>query len=100
MAPAQVALHALRGGPGNAPEICERTGHIRSATDTALAELATAELASSVDGGWGTSTAPRHVGMYLGDRLIVQAPRSGDVVKVSSLDSWLPEVVAIRRMVA
>lgn len=55
---ARVAHHALPDGPGNAQAICERTGHRRSATGTALAELATAELARRVDGGDPADRAP------------------------------------------
>ena len=42
---------------------------------------------------------PGHVGMYLGQGLLVQAPHTGDVVKVSRSDSWASTFVAARRMV-
>ncbi|WP_442788554.1 C40 family peptidase [Kitasatospora sp. YST-16] len=42
---------------------------------------------------------PGHVGMYIGQGLIVQAPHTGDVVKISTLDSWRSDIVAARRIV-
>ena len=36
---------------------------------------------------WCSSTTGHHVGMYLGHGAFVQAPHTGDVVKVSTLDS-------------
>ena len=41
---------------------------------------------------------PRHVGMYIGQELIIQAPRTGDVVKISRLSNWLGQIAAIRRV--
>jgi hypothetical protein len=48
---ARLTLHALRTGPGNVHELCERTGRSRSATDKALSELAKATLIVKVDDG-------------------------------------------------
>ncbi|MFD9592551.1 C40 family peptidase [Kitasatospora sp. NPDC059973] len=42
---------------------------------------------------------PGHVGMYIGQGLVVQAPHTGDVVKISTLESWRPDIVAARRIV-
>jgi cell wall-associated NlpC family hydrolase len=52
-----------------------------------------------IPGGGGTRANPGHVGMYLGSGLIVQAPKTGDVVKVSKLSSWINQIAAIRRIV-
>jgi cell wall-associated NlpC family hydrolase len=43
---------------------------------------------------------PGHVGMYLGQHLVVQAPHTGDVVKVSRSDAWASNFVAARRIAA
>nr|WP_308440876.1 C40 family peptidase [Catellatospora chokoriensis] len=51
-----------------------------------------------IAGSQGTRAVPRHVGMYLGHGLIVQAPRTGDVVKVVPLSSWADQIAAIRRI--
>jgi cell wall-associated NlpC family hydrolase len=45
-------------------------------------------------------TSPRHVGMYLGQGLIIQAPSTGDVVKIVKLSGWLDRIAAIRRIIA
>ena len=42
---------------------------------------------------------PGHVGMYIGQGLVVQAPHTGAVVDVTSLATWLPDIVAARRIV-
>lgn len=47
----------------------------------------------------GTAQAPEHVGMFIGDGLILHAPRTGDVVKISTLADWRPDVLAARRIV-
>ncbi|MER5970734.1 C40 family peptidase [Streptomyces sp. NPDC002055] len=47
----------------------------------------------------GTAAVPEHVGMFIGQSLIVHAPRTGDVVRISTLASWRPQVLAVRRVV-
>jgi cell wall-associated NlpC family hydrolase len=43
-------------------------------------------------------TNPGHVGLYLGSGLLVQAPHTGDVVKISP--AWgASQIAAIRRIV-
>ncbi|WP_327643662.1 C40 family peptidase [Micromonospora zamorensis] len=51
-----------------------------------------------IPGSQGSMANPRHVGMYLGDGLIIQAPRTGDIVKITKLSSWIDEIAAIRRI--
>ncbi|MFB9464943.1 C40 family peptidase [Streptomyces cinereospinus] len=48
----------------------------------------------------GTAAAPDHVGMYIGSGLIVHAPRTGDVVRITTLAAWKSQVLAVRRIVA
>jgi cell wall-associated NlpC family hydrolase len=52
-----------------------------------------------IPGSDGTVSHPRHVGMYLGQGLIIQAPKTGDQIKISKLSSWLDDIAAIRRVV-
>ncbi|WP_435124407.1 C40 family peptidase [Micromonospora tulbaghiae] len=52
-----------------------------------------------IPGARGTTARPGHVGMYLGHGLIVQAPHSGDVVKISRLSAWAGQLAAVRRIV-
>ncbi|MFC8721883.1 C40 family peptidase [Kitasatospora sp. NPDC057198] len=47
----------------------------------------------------GTAAVPEHVGMFIGGGLVVQAPHTGDVVKVSTLAEWQPQILAARRIV-
>ncbi len=46
----------------------------------------------------GSATRPEHVGMYLGHGLILQAPHTGAVVKISRLAEWRPSLLAARRV--
>ncbi|OIK08056.1 C40 family peptidase [Streptomyces monashensis] len=47
----------------------------------------------------GTAEVPEHVGMVIGQGLIVNAPHSGDVVRLATLASWKPQILAARRVV-
>ncbi|MFF3127076.1 C40 family peptidase [Streptomyces sp. NPDC057908] len=46
----------------------------------------------------GTANTPEHVGMFIGQGLIIHAPRTGDVVRVTTLASWKPQILAARRV--
>ncbi|MGS2618063.1 C40 family peptidase [Micromonospora sp. LZ34] len=50
-----------------------------------------------IPGSRGSTSRPGHVGMYLGHGLLIQAPHSGDVVKISRLSAW--QLAAVRRVV-
>ena len=47
----------------------------------------------------GTAADPDHVGMVIGQGLIVNAPHTGAVVDVNTLADWKPRIVAARRIV-
>lgn len=47
----------------------------------------------------GTAKAPEHVGMFIGQGLVLQAPKTGDMVKISTLADWRADIVAARRVV-
>lgn len=49
-------------------------------------------------GADGTPQAPGHVGIYVGDGLIIHAPHTGDVVRYVKLSSWLPKIAQVRRV--
>ena len=36
---------------------------------------------------FGDSSSPHHVGMYIGDGMMIHAPQTGDVVKIASLSA-------------
>ncbi|GAA4262793.1 C40 family peptidase [Dactylosporangium darangshiense] len=52
-----------------------------------------------IPGSNGTPDRPGHVGLYLGDGLLVQAPHTGDVVKISRSSAWTSRISIIRRIV-
>lgn len=41
-----------------------------------------------IAGSMGTLASPRHVGMFIGRGLVVHSPRTGEVVRVVSYDSF------------
>ncbi|WP_225080514.1 C40 family peptidase [Streptomyces sp. CoT10] len=47
----------------------------------------------------GTAEVPEHVGMVIGQGLIVHAPHTGDVVRLATLASWKPQILAARQVV-
>lgn len=51
-------------------------------------------------GSDGTPQAPGHVGMYLGDGYVIEAPHTGTTISIDSWKTaWKPQTVAIRRIV-
>jgi len=52
-----------------------------------------------IPGSDGTPAAPGHVGMYAGNGYVVDAYDTDHGVILTTLDSWKPKVVAIRRVV-
>ncbi|MFD7972391.1 C40 family peptidase [Streptomyces clavifer] len=60
----------------------------------------------SVDALWpgdllfteGTANTPEHVGMLIGQGLIIHAPRTGDVVRITTLAAWKSQILAARRV--
>ncbi|MET8848625.1 C40 family peptidase [Amycolatopsis sp. NPDC004625] len=51
-----------------------------------------------IPGSLGTAQVPRHVGMYAGHGLIVDAYDTGTGVILESLSAWTSKIVAIRRI--
>jgi hypothetical protein len=51
-----------------------------------------------VPGADGTIEEPAHVGIYLGNGLLVQATHTGDVVRVTELSAWVGQIATIRRV--
>ncbi|MFD4505326.1 C40 family peptidase [Streptomyces sp. NPDC058457] len=47
----------------------------------------------------GTAAVPEHVGMAIGHGLVVHAPHTGDVVRITTLASWKSRILAARRVV-
>ena len=63
-----------------------------------LSQLQPGDLAFS-SGSDGTPTNPGHVGMFIGDDLVIEAPQSGEPVQLERLDGgyWNRQTTAIRR---
>jgi cell wall-associated NlpC family hydrolase len=53
-----------------------------------------------IPGSDGTAAHPGHVGLYLGDNLIIESPHTGDFTKIINWSAWSSQWVAIRRQVA
>jgi cell wall-associated NlpC family hydrolase len=50
-----------------------------------------------IAGSDGTATSPGHVGLYIGSGLVIQAPQTGQNVKITPFTgSWQRNTVAIR----
>jgi cell wall-associated NlpC family hydrolase len=51
-------------------------------------------------GSDGTAEDPGHVGMYVGQGLVIQAPQTGEDIEVTPFKGyWQQNVVAVRRVV-
>lgn len=81
-----------------------RTTHNQVHTGAAVPGLAALRPGDLIfiPGSHGTLAHPRHVGMYIGTGsdgkpYLVQAPKTGDVVKVTPVSSWANQIAAIRR---
>jgi cell wall-associated NlpC family hydrolase len=49
-------------------------------------------------GSDGSPSSPGHVGMYIGDGLVIQAPQTGQNVQLTPLQEWASIIVAMRRV--
>ncbi|MDI5938436.1 MULTISPECIES: C40 family peptidase [unclassified Micromonospora] len=49
-----------------------------------------------IPGSQGSIDNPRHVGMYLGEELIIHTPKTGDTVKITRLSNWLDKIATIQ----
>jgi cell wall-associated NlpC family hydrolase len=81
---------------GQAGIALPRTSQEQAAVGAPVADLASAQPGDLVfyAGSDGTATAPGHVGIYLGNGEMINAPQTGESVKVSAVG----DPVAIRRV--
>ncbi|MEV4873890.1 bifunctional lytic transglycosylase/C40 family peptidase [Streptomyces syringium] len=61
---------------------------------SSIDQLSPGDLLFSV----GSATAPEHVGMYIGNGEVIEAPRSGLDVRIKPISWWKDQVVAMRRI--
>ena len=72
---------------------------LHDGTATTAAALRPGDLVLT-PGSDGSLAAPGHVGMFIGRGLVVEAPRTGDVIKVVTYDSFTATGVAALRHIA
>ncbi|MDV5145459.1 NlpC/P60 family protein [Streptomyces sp. SBC-4] len=60
----------------------------------AVAQLRPGDLLFSVPGRLG----PEHVGMYIGDNEVIDAPHPGAVVRIKPLSYWTSQIIAMRHV--
>lgn len=60
---------------------------MRNGSPTTIATLRAGDLVL-IPGSGGSLASPAHMGMYIGNGLVVQAPKTGDVVKVTPLSAF------------
>jgi cell wall-associated NlpC family hydrolase len=51
-----------------------------------------------IPGSDPTAAGPGHVGMYIGDGLLIDAPYTGTTVQVAPVSSWASQIVAMRHI--
>jgi cell wall-associated NlpC family hydrolase len=51
-----------------------------------------------IPGADGTASSPGHVGMYVGDGYLINAPQTGQVVQFAPVSSWLGQIAAMRHI--
>ena len=62
---------------------------------TSVADLEPGDLIF-IPGSDGTVSDPGHVGMYVGDGYLINAPQTGQVVQFATVASWEGQIVALR----
>jgi cell wall-associated NlpC family hydrolase len=89
----QQAYHA---GEISVPRVTDDQQHAGTAI-TRLADVLPGDLIF-IPGAEGTMSDPGHVGLYIGQGMLVNAPHTGDVVKIVNVSSWFP-IAKLRRIV-
>lgn len=51
-----------------------------------------------IPGSDATAAGPGHVGMYIGNGQLINAPHTGAVVQIASVSSWSSQIVAMRHI--
>ncbi|MFC7928741.1 C40 family peptidase [Streptomyces cinereoruber] len=60
-----------------------------------VAQLQPGDLLFTVPGRMG----PEHVGMYIGNNEVIDAPHTGAMVRIKPLSYWTPQIIAMRHVV-
>ena len=75
------------------------TTQLSDGTDTIQAQLSPGDLVL-IPGSGGTLASPGHVAMFIGGGMVVEAPHTGDVVKVVTYASLTSGGVSALRHIA
>lgn len=87
------AAWAAAGVPVPAGTVTQKT----AGTPVDVSRVAPGDLLL-IPGSLGSSRNPRHVGMYIGHGLVIDAHDSRSGVIVSSLSAWVPKIVTVRHI--
>jgi cell wall-associated NlpC family hydrolase len=87
---------AYRNAGVNLPRVTDDQQHAGTKV-AGVADLLPGDLIF-IPGSDGTMDDPGHVGLYIGGGLLIQAPHTGDVVKLTKASSFNP-IATIRRVV-
>ncbi|OIK02549.1 glycoside hydrolase [Streptomyces sp. MUSC 14] len=77
----------------NLPRVTYDQVHAGTAVNS-VSQLRPGDLLFSVPG----SAGPEHVGMYIGDDQVIEAPHTGAQVRIKPLSFWTPQIIAMRHV--
>ncbi|MFF3015918.1 NlpC/P60 family protein [Streptomyces sp. NPDC057939] len=77
----------------NLPRVTYDQVHAGTAV-ASVSQLVPGDLLFSVPGASG----PEHVGMYIGNGEVIEAPRTGLQVRIKPLSFWTPQIIAMRHV--
>ncbi|MFJ7590246.1 NlpC/P60 family protein [Streptomyces sp. NPDC097617] len=77
----------------NLPRVTYDQVHAGTAV-ASVSQLQPGDLLFSVPG----SAGPEHVGMYIGDGQVIDAPHTGAQVRIKPLSYWKPQIIAMRHV--
>ncbi|NJQ04047.1 C40 family peptidase [Streptomyces lonarensis] len=77
----------------NLPRVTYDQVHAGTAVES-ISQLRPGDLIFTVPGTAG----PEHVGMYIGDGRVIDAPRTGAQVRIKPLSYWKPQIIAMRHI--
>jgi len=63
----------------------------------AVSDLQPGDL-TFIPGSDGTAASPGHVGLYVGDGYLINAPETGQVVQFALVSSWESQIAAMRHI--
>jgi cell wall-associated NlpC family hydrolase len=77
-----------------------RTTYQQAGSGTPVASVADLQPGDLIfiPGSDGTPSNPGHVGMFVGDGLLINAPETGEVVQFATVASWQGQIVAMRHI--